>query len=144
MYLVHTFYPKYVPSTYFPPQVCTSMYQVHTWYISCTVHAYHQRVYASGIAAEHAGWYARGPRFESEHHTQSLFFFFHVHADMFLYVSGLSRSQYILLCTRFVSVHTVQGFVTVCTRFVLVQTGMYQVCLSTYHSGTYLSFKVKA
>jgi hypothetical protein len=33
MYQVHTFYPKYVPSTYFSPQVCTGMYQVHTQYI---------------------------------------------------------------------------------------------------------------
>jgi hypothetical protein len=30
VYQVHTIYPKYVPGTYFLPQVCTGMYQVHT------------------------------------------------------------------------------------------------------------------
>ncbi len=28
--MVHTFYPKYVPCTYFLPRVCTGMYQVQT------------------------------------------------------------------------------------------------------------------
>ena len=72
------------------------------------------------------------------------FSFFRVHTGMYQYVPGLSQyilictrqTWYILVCTRFVSVHTVQGFVTVCTRFVTVHTGMYQVCLSTYCSGT--------
>jgi hypothetical protein len=62
---------------------------------------------------------------------------FRVHTGVYEYIPGLS--QYILLCTRFISVHTVvtvQGFVTVCTMFVSVHTGMYQVCLSTYCSGT--------
>ncbi len=101
-------------------------------FIPCTVHAYPQRVHASGIAVEHTGWYARGPLFESEHVTQSSFFFFRVHTGMFLYVPGLSL--YILACTRFVLIHTVQGFVTVCTKFVLVHTVQ----------GLYLTFKVKA
>ncbi len=79
-------------------------------YILCTIHAYHQRVHA----IEHAGWYARGhcPRFESGHYAEFLFLFF-------------SRTYWhVSVCTRFVSVHTVQRFVTVCTRFVSVHTGM--------------------
>jgi len=67
----------------------------------------------------------------------SCILFFRVHTGVYKYIPGLS--QYIPVCTRFISVHTVvtvQGFVTVCTMFVSVHTGMYQVCLSTYCSGT--------
>ena len=69
----------------------------------------------------------------------SCILFFRVHTGVYEYIPGLS--QYIPVCTRFISVHTVvtvQGFVTVyvpclsqyilvCTRFVSVHTvqGLY-------------------
>jgi hypothetical protein len=53
----------------------------------------HQRVHASGIAVEHAGWYARGPRFESELHAQltppnHLKLIAHTGFDMMLMLTG--------------------------------------------------------
>jgi hypothetical protein len=54
------------------------------------------------------------------------FSFFCGHTDRFVSVHT-RQTWYILVCTRFVSVHTFQAFVTVCTRFVPVHTvqGLY-------------------
>ncbi len=67
-----------------------------------------------------------------KHHAYFSFFFFtYILACSCMYQVCLSTY---LVCTRFVLVHTVQGFVTVCTRFVLVHTVQ----------ALYLTFKVKA
>ncbi len=99
-------------------------------YIPCTFNPCYQRVHASGIAIEHAVCYARDCRFESEHLAYFFFAYilvctstYQVYLSTYRYVPGLYQyilfrdlqlyvpclSQNILVCTRFVSVHTVQG-----------------------------------